>query len=98
MRRRWNSGDTVTLPMQKSFRTEAIDKQHPRTVAMLRGPLLYAERSPSAEKSSLAPLDALRPFEASGATFEALTAGATRAFVPLYSVRDESYTVYFDKA
>jgi uncharacterized protein len=98
IRRRWSSGDTMTLPMQKNFRTEAIDKQHPRTVAMLRGPLLYAERSPSGEKSSLAPLDALRPFEASGATFEALTAGATRAFVPLYSVRDESYTVYFDKA
>jgi DUF1680 family protein len=98
VRRRWSSGDTVTLPMPKDFRTEAIDKQHPRTVAVLRGPLLYAERNPSQEKSLLAPLDALRPFEEQGAAFQALTAGAARAFVPLYTVRDESYTVYFDKA
>ena len=84
--------------MPKDFRTEAIDKQHPRTVAVLRGPLLYAERNPSQEKSLLAPLDALRPFEEQGAAFQALTAGAARAFVPLYTVRDESYTVYFDKA
>jgi DUF1680 family protein len=98
IRRRWSSGDTVTLPMPKDFRTEAIDKQHPRTVAVLRGPLLYAERNPSQEKSLLAPLDALRPFEEQGAAFQALTAGAARAFVPLYTVRDESYTVYFDKA
>jgi uncharacterized protein len=98
LRRKWRSGDTLTVSMPRNFRTEAIDRQHSRTVAMLRGPLLYAERSPSGEKSTLAPLDALRPFEQRGGGFEALTAGATRAFVPLYSVGGERYTVYFDKA
>jgi len=41
--RTWKNGDRVEMHLPQSFRTEAIDESHPKTVARLRGPVLYAE-------------------------------------------------------
>jgi len=96
MRRRWSRGDTVTLELPQSFRTEAIDDQHPKTVAVLRGPLLYVEQSPRAGIAALARLDGLRPLADSPGLYYAGSSGRTRVHVPLYFVRNESYTTYFE--
>ena len=40
--RTWQSGDRVEMQLPQSFRDEAIDALHPKTVARLRGPVLYA--------------------------------------------------------
>lgn len=96
IRRRWSSGDTVSFDLSMGFRTEAIDELHPDTVAILRGPLLYAELNP-AEESVLAGLDTLKPLAGSRGFFQAIHAGRTRAYTPFYFVRNESYGVYFDR-
>ncbi|HEV2134534.1 MAG TPA: beta-L-arabinofuranosidase domain-containing protein [Terracidiphilus sp.] len=98
LRRRWKSGDTVTLDLPQTFRTEAIDDQHPKTVAILRGPLVYVELSPAAGETSLAALDSMRPLTDSPGLFYAGTGEGMRVHAPLYFVRNESYTTYFENA
>jgi uncharacterized protein len=98
LRRKWTTGDTVTLDLPQSFRTEAIDDLHPETVAVLRGPLLYVELNPGAGQARLAPLDGLRPVDGNPGLFYAGDTGLRRVHAPLYSVHNESYTTYFDKS
>jgi uncharacterized protein len=94
LRRRWRSGDTVTLNLNQSFRTEAIDDLHPRTVALLRGPLVYVEINPRSGANALAAVGGMRRAGSDG-IFSVRDHGEERTFAPFYSVRDESYSTYF---
>lgn len=98
LRRRWHGGDVVKLELPQNFRTEPIDEQHPKTVAMLRGPLVYVELNPAAGETSLAGVDALRPLADSSGLFYAGSGERMRVHAPLYFVRNESYTTYFESA
>ena len=98
VRRGWKSGDTVELDLPQSFRTEAIDDQHPKTVAVLRGPLVYVELSPAEEEASLARIEILRPIADSPGFYSVGSGEGMRVHAPLYFVRDESYTTYFESA
>lgn len=98
LRREWHSGDTVTLELPQSFRTEAIDDQHSDTVALLRGPLVYVEINPSPGRNALPTIDKLRAVAGTSDFSCADASGATRVHVPLYVIRNETYTTYFDKA
>lgn len=98
VRRRWNDADTVTLELPQSFRTEAIDDLHETTVAVLRGPVLYAELNPAEGNAALAQLAALRPLADTQGLYCAQTPLGARVHAPLYFVRSESYTTYFEKS
>lgn len=98
LRRLWKPGDTVTLELPQSFRTEAIDDLHPRTVAVLHGPLVYVELSPAEGETSLAQFDKLRPMPGSPGFFSAGSGEGMRVHAPLYFVRNQSYTTYFESA
>jgi uncharacterized protein len=39
--RTWSPGDTVEVTIPLRFRTEAVDPQHPKRVAVVRGPVVY---------------------------------------------------------
>ena len=97
LRRTWKQGDTVRLELPQQFRTEAIDDLHPRTAAILRGPLLYVEMNPNDGAQRMAGLDALRPIDGMQGIFVQQAAGRERVHAPIYYVRDESYTTYFEK-
>lgn len=97
LRRRWNSGDTVKLELPQSFRTEAIDDLHPDTLAIMLGPLLYAELNPAQSEVLLPQLDSLNLIAGSSGLYSARDADRTRVFAPFYLVRNESYSVYFDR-
>lgn len=91
--RTWNSGDKIEFALPMNFRSEPIDDLHERTVAVLRGPLVYIELSPGSGQSQL-DLPTLRSAsDASGAA-----AAGSRRFAPFFQVREESYTMYFDQA
>jgi hypothetical protein len=99
IRRRWSSGDMVTIELPAEFRTEPVDSLHENTVALLRGPLVYVELNPAARNTKLAQLDALRASDAVAGTYTVGAAGApARIYAPFYSVRDESYTTYFERS
>jgi DUF1680 family protein len=41
LQRTWKRGDRVELRLPQAFRTEPIDPAHAKTVALMRGPLMY---------------------------------------------------------
>jgi DUF1680 family protein len=96
--RQWSKGDTVTLDLPQSFRTEAIDDLHKEIVAVLRGPLVYVELNPSQGRSTLGKPDGRRPLDGAAGVFVERAAGRERVHAPLYFVRNESYTTYFEKS
>jgi uncharacterized protein len=93
VQRRWKNGDTVALDLPQGFRTEQIDDAHPGTAALLRGPLVYVEPSPSTERK-LPRAETLRAQSEKSGAYTATAGGAARTFVPFYSIHDESYTMY----
>lgn len=98
LRRTWRTGDTVTLNLRQGFRTEPIDDLHPRTVAILRGPLVYVELNPAPDQSGLVDPGKWQPVASRDGYFSARAASGGRTYAPLYFVKDERYTTYFDLA
>jgi DUF1680 family protein len=96
--RRWKQGDTVTLDLTLALRTEAIDDLHPKTVAVLRGPLVYVELNPAPGLAALGRLQKQEAIAGAPGMFVEQAAGRDRVHVPLYAVQEESYTTYFEKA
>jgi len=94
--RRWSAGDRVTLHLPMSLRLEAIDRQHPKRVAVVVGPVvlvrlhdskLVAGGEPSQWMHTLPqPLEYRSQTEPSG------------LFIPFYRVGGytTSYSMYFD--
>lgn len=97
VRRRWKTGDLVTLELPQSFRAEPIDDLHPNTVAILRGPLVYVELSPAEGEAPFARFDEMQAMAGAAGLFCA-GKNCARVHAPLYFVRDESYTSYFESA
>jgi uncharacterized protein len=56
--RTWKNADRIEMHLPQSFRTEAIDRLHPETVALMRGPVLYAhlnQTTGASDKSAAVP-------------------------------------------
>ena len=96
LRRHWKAGDTVELTLPQTFRVEAIDAQHPNTVAPMRGPVEYValNRSGAATNKTNQVRPSLKQdFKPVGA--QAYASGPS-TFIPLYSIQDETYDTYFE--
>ena len=57
--RTWQPGDRVEMQLPQGFSDESIDVSHPKTVARLKGPVLYA-RLETAVQSSFVPFYKIR--------------------------------------
>ena len=100
IRRRWNNGDTIQVTFPFSLRAEAVDDQHPNTVALMHGPLMMValDRIPTLEQSIISSPQALKKVPNTAGLFELPTAPEKRRFVPFYKIGEESYTTYFQLA
>lgn len=98
VRRHWKAGDTVTLELPRDFRTEPIDDQHPNTVAVMRGPLMYVEMNSNTGEARLAQLDHLNAVDGKPGVFSAIDGASKRVHAPFYMVHDETYNTYFEKS
>ena len=94
----WSDGDSVQLELPQDLHLEAIDDQHPETVALLRGPLVYVELNPRTGSPPLLPVDRIQSLPGAGGLLAASPAGASQVLAPLYFVQQESYTTYFKKS
>ncbi len=98
LHRTWRAGDRVSLTLPQTFRTEAIDDQHPHVVALMRGPVQYVALNPTRDLGAT-PLTlpaGLR--QVAPQAFAENYGGQQVVFVPLHHVREESYTTYFTRA
>jgi DUF1680 family protein len=108
--RTWKNGDRVEMHLPQSFRTEAIDESHAKTVALLRGPVLYAgldstgtgsagldsAAAAAVEPPRLAP-GGLVPAGGTGDTYVQSLNEQRTVFVPFYRVQNESYNLYLQQ-
>jgi len=100
--REWQPGDRVDLQLSMPLRLLSVDAQHPKTVALLAGPLvlmrvLDAEAEPEAALAERQLLAARRPF-AAARDWQVTTPRRSLRFRPFMDIRDEEYRVYQDIA
>ncbi|MHB1935749.1 MAG: beta-L-arabinofuranosidase domain-containing protein [Acidobacteriaceae bacterium] len=96
VKRAWRDGDRIELELPLPSRLEAIDAQRPRTVAVMRGPLVLfalkprqSDPMPAFGKNALLNLQrtSQREWQANGD-------GAQYRFVPFTEIGSEPYTTY----
>ncbi len=96
VRRKWTTGDTVTVRLPMHLGWSPVNAQHPRRAALTYGPVVLMRKAPGRLATAVA--DATRSFTPGNGPLEfqtkALTGGA---FVPFDRFSEnEAYEVYFD--
>jgi DUF1680 family protein len=95
VRRKWKNGDRILLRLPMSLRLEAVDEQHPDTVALLYGPLvLFAVGAapPSVTRSQL--LAATQAAQDTGEWAVNISGGSLR-LLPFQAIGETQYSTYF---
>jgi DUF1680 family protein len=111
LKRQWTTGDTLTITLPKTLRTEPLPDNAAR-VAFLHGPLVLAadlgdaprgrRNAPPTPFPTIAakpgtPADQILKPAAAGA-FTAPTAAEPLTFVPFYTLSNRRYGIYYDLA
>jgi len=93
LERRWKDGDIVELTLPQSLRTLPIDDQHPDTVALMNGPVMYVAAAGVPAGRTITPPPGLMrlPQTPDGTPLP----GNGAVLVPYYRVKDETYDAYF---
>jgi DUF1680 family protein len=96
VKRTWNNGDRVKLDLPLPVRLEAIDSQHPETVAVMRGPLVLFALKP--EQDSPMPAFSRTALmnlkQVSQREWRSNADSVTYRFVPFTEIGSEPYTTY----
>jgi hypothetical protein len=99
IRRRWQTNDTFEIQLPFSLRTEPVDEEHPKTAALMWGPLMLVALDPplaiDRRSISAAPLG-LNPAAHSPLTFGIPRPPGALRFLPFYRVQNETYTTYVE--
>jgi len=105
LRRTWRHGDRIEMRLPQAFRMEPLDGAHAGVVALMRGPLMYCALNFQGSRSGAAgrPLAtlaaaALRPLADARQSYTQSSETQQTIFVPFYTVENESYDVYFQRA
>lgn len=96
VQRTWKSGDRVELEIPLTARLEAIDPRHPKTVAVMLGPLVLFALKPAQESPmpTFRPADLTAMQRISEREWRASSGGTTHRFVPFTEVGSEPYSTY----
>ncbi|MGH9586357.1 MAG: beta-L-arabinofuranosidase domain-containing protein, partial [Acidobacteriaceae bacterium] len=93
VRREWKNGDTIEYSIDRVKRLEAVDPQHPNTVALFSGPLtLFAVNSPESRFTRAQLLAAKQK----GGPWTANSASTPVSFKAFPDIRHERYRLYHD--
>ncbi|MFY9645241.1 MAG: beta-L-arabinofuranosidase domain-containing protein, partial [Terriglobales bacterium] len=92
IRREWKNGDRVELDLPMTARLQALDTEHPNTVALLRGPLVLFAITKSAPNVSRAQL--LAAASAAAGRWQVSTAQEPITMLPFTAIEDEQYSTY----
>jgi len=92
MHREWKDGDRIDVELPLTARLEAIDAQHPETVALLVGPLVLFAVMDSQPAATRAQLLAVKKNGAQ--SWQVETAGGVMKMMPFTAIEDQEYTTY----
>jgi DUF1680 family protein len=92
VRRRWSDGDRVEVELPMALRLEAVDAQHPETVALLFGPVVLFARTESQPAASRAELLAAKRLDRR--SWQVNTGAAPMKMLPFTDIGEEQYTTY----
>jgi DUF1680 family protein len=96
IRREWKDGDRIEYTIDRPLRLEAVDAQHPNTVALLCGPLtLFGINSPDS-RFTRAQLLGARQMGQGSEQWRAQSAVAPVSFQPFVPIRDQRYRLYHE--
>ncbi len=90
--RKWKNGDRIELELPMTPRLEAVDAQHPETVALLVGPLVLFAITDAEPKVTRAQL--LAAIRTGGQSWQIETAGGPVKMLPFTEIGDQQYTTY----
>jgi len=93
LRRKWKDGDRVELNLPMPMRLEAIDAQHPDTVALVRGPLVLFALTEDAPRVTREQLMAAKPMKGQ-AVWMTATASGPLLLTPFTDIHEERYRTY----
>ena len=91
--RKWKDGDRVELHLPMPMRLEAIDAQHPETVALVRGPLVLFALTEDAPKVSREQLLAAKQMNGQ-AVWAAAAESGPLVLTPFTEIHEERYRTY----
>jgi uncharacterized protein len=93
VRRSWKSGDRIEVELPMATRLEAIDSQHPNTVALMVGPLVLFAVTDAELKVTRAQLMAAKKVGAM--SWQVATASGAVKMPTWTAIEDQPYTTYF---
>jgi DUF1680 family protein len=93
IQREWKDNDRIELDLPMPLRLEAIDKRHPDTVALLRGPLVLFAIDPIAPNITRQQLLSARSI-ATQTSWQAPTSAAPVTLLPFTAIQDQPYSTY----
>jgi hypothetical protein len=94
IRRPWKNGDRIEMNLPMRMRLEAIDAQHPQTVALLCGPLVLFAITDAAPPVTAEQLLAAKKIGAQSWKVE--TARGPLHLLPFTAIADQPYSTYLD--
>jgi len=92
--RQWKTGDRVELDLPMSMRLEAIDPQHPDTVALLCGPVVLfptGSAIPALTREQLLAAKRVQPQR-----WQVETGSASLEMAPFTAIDHEPYSTYLN--
>jgi DUF1680 family protein len=96
LRREWKDGDRIEYHLDMPIRLEAVDSQHPNTLALLSGPLaLFSVNSPESRFTRAQLLAAERQGSESS-QWRVQSAAAPVTLMPFAEIEDQQYRLYHE--
>ncbi|HTF42366.1 MAG TPA: beta-L-arabinofuranosidase domain-containing protein [Terriglobales bacterium] len=92
--RRWRNLDRVELQLPRKMRLQAIDPQHPETVALLCGPLVLFAVAGNIRQSRVTQNQLLAASQTNQESWTAPTSAAPRKLLPYVGIGEEQYSTY----
>lgn len=97
IRRQWKDGDRVELELPMPLRLEAIDPEHPETVALVRGPLVLlaiSDQAPKITRQQLLAANRVSGGDPNKPAWQVETPSGPIRLLPFTAISDEHYSTY----
>jgi hypothetical protein len=92
--RSWRDGDHVALELPRPLRLEAVDQQHPQTVALVSGPLVLFGLTTGTTRPTPKRAELLGARQVEAHRWQANIGAEAVTFLPYTAIADEQYSTF----